>query len=120
MPYGLVKSGPSYGSWADHMAVGREPWDGVFFYHSVTEKKIVGTMDVVREADPDGPDRGEKFFCVDVPAVASLARPGPVTEIKSNPKLEEMILLRQDRLSVSPVRETRWQEIITMAGGLQT
>lgn len=136
MAHWLVKSEPGCWSWDDHVKAGIEPWDGVrnhqaanfmkdmmvgdlaFFYHSVKEKKIVGVLEVVKESYLDPTDDKGKFVCVDFKAVTSVKQPVTLVDIKTNPKLENMALLRQARLSVSPVSDDEWDEIITMAKGL--
>ena len=134
----LVKSEPGCWSWSDHVKAGVEPWDGVrnyqaanymkdmskgdlaFFYHSVNEKSIVGVLEVVKEAYLDPTDEKGRFVCVDFQARQSLKTPVNLFDIKTNPKLENMVLLRQSRLSVMPVADDEWDEIIAMAGGLIT
>jgi len=137
MLHWLVKSEPNCWSWSDHVKAGVEPWDGVrnhqaanymrsmslgdlvFFYHSVNEKKIVGVLEVVREAYPDSSDPSGKFVCVDFKAITAVKRPVTLADIKTNPKLENMILARQSRLSVMPISDDEWNEILAMAGGMQ-
>jgi predicted RNA-binding protein with PUA-like domain len=136
MAYWLIKSEPNSWSWDDQVRVGTEPWTGVrnhqaakymkamavgdqvFFYHSVQQKSIVGVVEVARAAYPDPTDESHRFVCVDVKAVSSVQQPVPLKDIKSNPKLEHMPLLRQSRLSVCPVTDEEWEEILHMAHGL--
>lgn len=136
MQYWLVKSEPGCWSWTDHVQKGVEPWDGVrnhqaakylkemavgdqaFFYHSVNEKKIVGVLEVVGEAKIDSTDPTGRFVSVDFKALAPVNSPVSLADIKSNPALEEMPLLRQSRLSVCPVSQAQWDEIVRMAGGI--
>lgn len=117
------------------MRVGTEPWTGVrnhqaakflksmrlgdtaLFYHSVTGKQAVGVVEVVREAYPDPTDPDGRWVAVDVRAVAALPRPVTLAEIKSDPRLETLPLLRQSRLSVMPVDEASWQ-VLLAAGRL--
>lgn len=138
MAYWLVKSEPNCWSWSDHVAADVEPWDGVrnhqaanfmksmclgdlvFFYHSVNEKKIVGVLEVVSEAYPDASDATGKFVCVDLKAITALVEPVSLADIKTNPQLEQMTLLKQSRLSLMGVSEDEWIEILRMAGGLQS
>ena len=138
MAYWLVKSEPNCWSWSDHVAAGVEPWDGVrnhqaanymkvmclgdlvFFYHSVNEKKIVGVLEVVSSAYLDASDATGKFVCIDFKAISALVKPVSLAGIKTNPRLEQMTLLKQSRLSVMPVRDDEWTEILRMAGGLQS
>lgn len=137
MAYWLVKSEPGCWSWADHVKAGTAEWDGVrnhqaanymkdmktgdraFFYHSVNEKRVVGVLEVVKESYLDPTDDKGKFVCVDFKAIASVQAPVTLADIKANPKLEQMALLRQSRLSVMPVSDAEWTEILSMAGGLQ-
>lgn len=135
MAHWLIKSEPGSWSWADHVKAGIEPWDGVrnhqaanymktmklgdqaFFYHSVNEKSVVGVVEVVAESYPDPTDESGKFVCVDFQAVSDVKEPVRLADIKTNPKLKDMALLRQSRLSVSPVRDDEWAEILRMAEG---
>lgn len=132
MAYWLMKSEPGTYSWADLVADGRTDWDGVrnpaarlhlramkpgdeaFFYHSGDERAVVGIMRVAGAAEPDGPDGA--WAKVAVEPVRPL---GPVTlkAIKAQPALAAMELIRQSRLSVSPVRDAEWAAILEMAGG---
>lgn len=126
----LMKSEPDVYSWADLERDRRTDWDGVrnnaarlhlramqpgdeaFFYHSGDERQIVGIMKIAGPQEPDGEDGA----WVKVPVVP--VRPlGPVTlkDIKAEPKLAKMELVRQSRLSVSPVRETEWAQILKIA-----
>ncbi|MBD3661814.1 MAG: EVE domain-containing protein, partial [Arenibacter algicola] len=87
-------------------------------YQSVNEKKGVGVLEVVREAYIDPTDPGGKFVAVDFKAVAPVNTPVSLKDIKANPKLEKMALIKQSRLSVMPVSKAEWNEILHMAGGL--
>ncbi len=134
MAYWLVKSEPDAFSWDQHVAVGVEPWTGVrnhsaklhlaamrvgdqaLFYHSNIGKAAVGIVEVVREAYPDPTAEVGPWVCVDLRAVASLPRPVPLIAMKAEPLLAEMALLRQSRLSVSPVSDAHWRHIMGMAG----
>jgi len=136
MHYWLVKSEPKCWSWADHVRVGVEPWTGVrnhqaakylkemavgdraVLYHSVNEKAVVGVVEVVRESYLDPTDESARFVAVDFKAVVALNSPVTLASIKANPALESMPLLRQSRLSVCPVTDAQWEEIVHMAGGL--
>ncbi|NVN01229.1 MULTISPECIES: EVE domain-containing protein [Asaia] len=126
MQYWLIKSEPETFSWQQQVQNGVEPWTGVrnyqarnnlsamrcgdlaFFYHSVSDKEIVGVVEVVREAYPDPTADGGKWVCVDVKARGAFANPVSLAMIKFDPTLSEMALLRQSRLSVAPVRESEW------------
>jgi predicted RNA-binding protein with PUA-like domain len=131
MAHWLMKSEPGSYSWADLVREGATEWDGVrnpaarlhlkamkkgdeaFFYHSGDERQIVGIMRVTREARPDAKD--PNWVSVAVEPVRAL---GPVTlkQIKAEPSLAKMELIRQSRLSVSPVREEEWKRILDLAG----
>lgn len=126
-----MKSEASSYSWNDLVRDGGTEWDGVrnptarinlramkvgdeaFFYHSMDEKQIVGVMRVTREAKPDA--RDSNWVSVRVEPVRPI---DPVTlkEIKAEPALAQMELLRQSRLSVAPVRDEEWQKILELAG----
>ena len=134
MAYWLVKSEPDAFSWEQHVAAGTEPWTGVrnhlaklnlaamrlgdraLFYHSNIGKAAVGIVEVVREAYPDPTAEAGPWVCVDLRALAPLPRPVPLSAMKAEPLLAELLLLRQSRLSVSPVPEAHWQHIMGMAG----
>jgi predicted RNA-binding protein with PUA-like domain len=132
--YWLVKSEPDAFSWDQQVANGVEPWTGVrnhsaklnlramrlgdlaFFYHSNIGKEVVGVVKVVREAYPDPTADTGDWVSVDMQAVSSLPRPVTLAEIKVDPALAEMALLRQSRLSVSPVDKAAWQHSCTLGG----
>lgn len=125
-----MKSEPSSYSWDDLVRDGGTEWDGVrnnaarlhlkamkrgdeaFFYASMTDKAVVGVMRVVREARPDPKDAD--WVSVRVEPVRPI---GPVTlkDIKAEPKLAKMELIRQSRLSVAPVRDEEWKVLIGLA-----
>lgn len=131
----LFKSEPSDWSWQDQLAEGDKGtgWDGVrnyqaannmkamavgdlgFFYHSVTEKAIVGIVEVIAPYHPDPTDETNRFGMVDVKAVKSVVRPVTLAEIKANPRLDGLALIRQGRLSVVPVSAAHWAELLRMA-----
>ncbi|HEY0130504.1 MAG TPA: EVE domain-containing protein [Allosphingosinicella sp.] len=130
MAYWLMKSEPGTYSWDDLVRDGRTDWDGVrnpaarlhlramkagdeaFFYHSGDERAVVGIMRLAGEGSPDGADGA--WVKVPVEPVRPL---GPVTlkAIKAEPRLAKMELIRQSRLSVSPVREEEWAAVLEMA-----
>ena len=128
--YWLLKSEPSTWSWQDQVKSKTDMWDGVrnyqarnnlmkmkkgdqcFFYHSVSEKSIVGIVEVVKEHYPDPTDKKNKFVVVDVKAKKTLKKPVSLDEIKKNKKLKNIALIRQSRLSVMPVNKIEWNEII--------
>lgn len=134
MQFWLMKSEPFKWSWDQQVAKGTEHWDGVrnyqasnnmkamrigdqgFFYHSNEGKEIVGIVDIVREYYPDPSDETGRFGMVDVKAVRPLKRPVTLAQIKETPALKDMALLRQARLSVSPVSEKEWNAILKMGG----
>lgn len=134
MAYWLMKSEPGSWSWDDQVRVGVEPWNGVrnhqaaghmkamrlgdqaFFYHSVNEKRIVGIVEVAREYYPDPTDESGRFGMVDVKALHPLPRPVTLAEIKAEPELAHLALIRQSRLSVMPIDDQAWRLICAMAG----
>ncbi|HEY0116900.1 MAG TPA: EVE domain-containing protein [Allosphingosinicella sp.] len=133
MAYWLIKSEPAAYGWDDLVRDGGTEWDGVrnnaatlhlkamkpgdraFLYHSMTEKAVVGVVEIVRAARPDGKP-GERWVSVAVKPVAPLPRPVTLAQIKAEPRLRDMELLRQSRLSVAPVREEEWALVMEMAG----
>ena len=135
MQYWLFKSEPGSWSWQDQLAAGEDGtgWDGVrnhqasnnmkamalgdlgFFYQSVNEKQIVGIVEVSRLYHPDDTDPTGRFGMVDVKAVVSVVRPVTLVEIKANPRLGDLALVRQSRLSVVPVSSAHWGELLRMA-----
>lgn len=133
MAYWLVKSEPGAWSWDDHVKAGVAEWDGVrnhqaannmkamkvgdraFFYHSVNEKQVVGILEVAREYHPDPSDKSGRFGMVDFKALFPVNRPVTLAEIKAEPGLEDIALVRQSRLSVMPVSEPEWKIICRMA-----
>jgi len=135
MAYWLMKTEPSAWSWDDQVKKGTESWNGVrnhqannnmkamkkgdkaFFYHSVDEKSIVGIVEIVKEHYPDQTDETGKFGMVDVKTVRKLPVPVTLEQIKSHKDLQGMPLIRQSRLSVSPVTEKEWGAILRLAGG---
>ena len=137
MAYWLVKTEPSAWSWDDQVKAGAkgEPWTGVrnhtakqnlvkmkkgdraFFYHSGEEKSIVGVVEVIREAYPDPTAKpGEPWVVVDLKAVGPLRRPVTLADIKAEPRLKDMALVKLSRLSVQPVAAAEWTLVSKMAG----
>ena len=130
----LIKSEPGAWSWDDQVRVSVEPWTGVrnyqasnnlkamrlgdtaFFYHSVDQKLIVGVVEVVREAFPDPTDPEGRWVAVDVKAVKPVPKPVSLAQIKAEPRLSEIALVRQSRLSVCPLTEDQWLILCGMAG----
>ena len=131
--YWLLKSEPSTWSWEHQVKSKIDMWDGVrnyqarnnlmkmkkkdlcFFYHSVSEKHIVGIVEVVKEHYPDPTDKKNKFVVVDVKAIKKLKKPVSLDEIKKNNKLKNIALIRQSRLSVMPLTKVEWNEILKMS-----
>lgn len=89
--------------------------DEVLFYHSVTEKSVVGIASVTREAYPDETAKEGEWVAVDLKPKRALRRPVSVDEIKRNAKLKEMTLLRCGRLSVQPVAPAEFHEVVRMS-----
>ena len=130
----LLKSEPGTWSWEDQVKAGSTFWDGVrnpqasnnlktmrkgdraFFYHSGEERRIVGIVEVVKEYYPDPKEESGRFGMVDVKAVAPLKAPVTLEQIKADPALGHLALVRQSRLSVVPVDEAAWKRIATMGG----
>ena len=131
--YWLLKSEPSTWSWEDQVKADVDMWDGVrnyqarnnlismkkkdlcFFYHSVSEKLIIGIVEVVKEHYPDPTDKTGKFVVTDVKAKKKLSRPVSLEEIKSTPRLSNIALIKQSRLSVMPLTKTEWDTIIKIS-----
>ena len=91
--------------------------DQCFFYHSVDEKQIIGIVEVTKEYYPDETDDSGRFVLVDVKTKKKLKKPVTLKEIKSNPSLSNLALVRQSRLSVMPVDQKSWK-IISKFGEL--
>ena len=89
--------------------------DAVLFYHSVTDKEVVGIAKVVREAYSDATAKEGDWSAVDLAPEKPLAKPVSLEEIKRNPKLRDMALLRLSRLSVQPVTRAQFEEIVRMS-----
>ena len=135
MAYWLFKSEPSSWSWQNQIDRGDagEGWDGVrnyqaannmkamaigdlgFFYHSVNEKQIVGIIEVCALYHPDPTDASGRFGMVTVKAVKSLHTPVTLADIKADERLQDMALVRQSRLSVTPVSAAHWDIIMDKA-----
>lgn len=139
MAYWLVKTEPSAFSWDDQLAKRDrgEPWTGVrnhvarknlvemkkgdraFFYHSGEGKRIVGIVEVMREHYPDPTAApGEPWVVVDFKAIAPMPKPVTLADIRADPRLKDMVLVKQSRLSVQPVTAEEWN-IICARGGMQ-
>ncbi|UUP17294.1 EVE domain-containing protein [Nitratireductor thuwali] len=136
MAYWLFKSEPNAWSWEDQKRKGEagEEWTGVrnyqarnnmremkigdlgFFYHSVKETSVVGVVEVCNTVHPDSTTDDPRWECVDIRAVADIPRPVTLADIKANPRLSDMVLVNNSRLSVQPVSEQEWREICRMGG----
>ena len=132
MAYWLVKSEPETWSWDAHVKAGDDDWTGVrnhqakahekamktgdkvFYYHSGDQKAVVGVSTVTREAYLDPTDASGAFVAVDLTADKSLKRPVSLAEIKANPALADMVLVKNSRLSVQPVTAAEWKQINDM------
>lgn len=134
MAYWLMKSEPDAFSWDNLVKKGRADWDGVrnhqasnnlramrkgdraFFYHSNIGLAVVGTMTVARTHYADPTDPTGKWVAVEVKPLAPAKRPVTLAEIKAEPRLQHLLLVRHSRLSVSPVDDAAWALICDMAG----
>jgi predicted RNA-binding protein with PUA-like domain len=132
----LLKTEPDAYSWDEQVKKGAkgDAWTGVrnfaarkhlqamkkgeqaFFYHTGDEKQVVGIVEVIREHYPDPTDETHRFLCVDVKAVEPLPHPVTLETVKKEPKLQDMILAHQPRLSVQPVNEAEWHLVRRMGG----
>ena len=134
MAYWLMKTEPGDYSWDQLVEDGVAEWDGVhnhqaarnmramktgdrvFFYRSMKDPAVVGVMEIAREAYEDPNDPKQSFVLVDVKPVMPVAREVGLKEIKADPRLQHLALVRQSRLSVSPVDDPAWRLICAMAG----
>ena len=137
MRHWLFKSEPSTWSWDDQVARGTagQEWDGVrnyqarnvmremavgdlgFFYHSQGERAVVGIVEICAAVHPDSTaDGDDRWECVDVRAVAPLPHPVTLADVKAEPDLADMALVRQSRLSVQPVTPAQWERVCAMGG----
>lgn len=132
MAYWLLKSEPESYGWEDLVRDRRTEWTGVrnpaaaahlramkqsdtaFFYHSGKQKAAVGVMEVTRAARPDGDDG--KWVSVEVEAREPLARPVTLAQMKADKLLAELPVVRQGRLSVSPIGDAEWDILMSLAG----
>ncbi len=135
MNHWLVKSEPEAYSWRQFLEDGRTAWtgvrnfqarnhlramrlkDSVLFYHSVTEKQIVGLARVVREAYPDPTAEDGDWSCVDLAPVRPLKTAVPLEVLKKDLLLAKMVLLKQSRLSVTPLSPAEFSRILECSGG---
>ena len=136
MAYWLLKTEPETFSWDDQLKKGAkgEPWSGVrnhqaknnlmkmkkgeraFFYHSGESRQIVGIVEVIREHYPDPTDPSGKFVAVDVKAIEPLGKPVTLGKAKAEPRLKNMVLVNNTRLSVQPVSADEWKLVCKMGG----
>jgi predicted RNA-binding protein with PUA-like domain len=136
MAYWLFKTESEAFSWEQQKARGAkgEPWSGVrnftaagnmkkmkkgdlgFFYHTGDEKRIVGIVEVIGEYRKDATDETGRFGLVDVKAVRDVPKPVTLQEVKANPKLKDMALVKYSRLSVQPVADAEWAIVCAMGG----
>lgn len=134
MAYWLFKSEPNVWGWDDQVAKGDtgEEWDGVrnyqarnfmrdmsvgdlgFFYHSQKEKAVVGIVEVSAEAHPDSTTDDDRWECVDIKAVRPFEKPVTLDQVKADERLDDMVLVRNSRLSVQPVTQEEWQIICAL------
>jgi predicted RNA-binding protein with PUA-like domain len=134
MAYWLVKSEPNKYAFSDFQRDGKTVWDGVrnnaaaqhlkamklgdevLYYHSQEGLEVVGVAKVVGEAVLDPSDPAGRFVAVELAAVRALPKPVTLAQMKANPTLGALEMIRQGRLSVSPVRPAEWTAILKMAG----
>ncbi|MEO1640332.1 MAG: EVE domain-containing protein [Pseudomonadota bacterium] len=134
MAHWLLKSEPDVWGWDKQVAKGEagEEWDGVrnyqarnnmramklgergFFYHSRMGLEIVGIVEVCAEAHPDSTTDDDRWECVDIKAVRPFTQPVTLEDIKAEPRLADMVLVNNSRLSVQPVTDEEWQIVCTM------
>jgi predicted RNA-binding protein with PUA-like domain len=135
MAYWLIKSEPSAYSWDQLVKDKKTSWTGVrnfqaqinlkamkvgdraFFYHSGEGKEIVGIAEVTKAAYPDATDKDGKSMTVDFKAIEPVKKAVTLAEIKADPRFKEMKLVRQSRLSVSPVSDEHWKFLMKMSAG---
>ncbi|MBO6090682.1 MAG: EVE domain-containing protein [Acetobacter sp.] len=134
MAYWLIKSEPHVFSWTDQVAHKVESWTGVrnyqarknliamkigdraFFYHSHIQRAIVGVVEIVRSAYPDPTANEGNWVCVDVKTIGSMPIPVPLDQIKKEPLLNQLTLIKQPRLSVCPISDEHWRILCRMGG----
>jgi predicted RNA-binding protein with PUA-like domain len=136
MSFWLFKSEPDVWSWEMQVARGAagQEWDGVrnyqarnnmramalgdlgFFYHSNAERAVVGVVEVCALAHPDSTTDDPRWDCVDVRAVAPFPRPVTLEACRAEPRLAEMVLVKNSRLSVQPVTPAEWAIVCAMGG----
>jgi len=136
MQYWLFKSEPGNWSWDDQVAKGDvgEEWDGVrnyqarnqmrmmklgdlgFFYHSQGEKQVVGVVEICKEIHTDSTTDDPRWECVDIKAVGAFPRPVTLAMCKEDPRLADMVLVNNTRLSVQPVTPAEWAVVCELGG----
>jgi predicted RNA-binding protein with PUA-like domain len=134
MNYWLAKSEPEAYAWSQLVKDGRTAWTGVrnfqarnnlramkkgdpvFFYHSVSEKQIVGIAKVAKEFYPDATAEEGDWSCVDLAPVKGLVKPVTLETIKADKILQDMPLLKQSRLSVTPLTKAQFERLLALAG----
>ena len=132
MQYWLVKQEPEAYSWATLVREGKTAWTGVrnfqarnnlramkkgdlvFFYHSISEKQVVGIAKVIKEAYPDPSASEGDWWCVDLAPVKALTKPVGLDAMRADPELKEMKLLKQSRLSVTPLTAGQFQRVLEL------
>ena len=132
MKYWLIKSEPSTWSWANQLKIKKCMWDGVrnyqarnylvqmkkndkcFFYHSVSEKQIVGIVKIIKEHYLDPTDKSKRFVAVNVVAEETFPKPVTLRQIKKDRRLLNLPLIKQSRLSVMPIDKKSWNLICKM------
>ncbi len=130
MTYWLIKTEPHVWSWDDQVKNKVTFWDGVrnyqasnnlkamkigdqaLFYHSGDERQIMGIVEIIKPYYPDPSDPAQRFGMVDVQALKSLKDPVTLKEIKEDPRLHHLALVRQSRLSVMPIDKTSWDILV--------
>jgi predicted RNA-binding protein with PUA-like domain len=130
----LMKSEPSSWSWDQQVEAGEKGtfWNGVrnhlakkhlkdmkvgdqaFFYHSGEEKAVVGIVEIIKSYYPDPSDKSGVFGMVDVKALKPLAKPVTLSQIKADPRLKDMVLVKSSRRSVQPVSEAEWKAVLAL------
>ncbi|MCJ8140791.1 EVE domain-containing protein [Falsirhodobacter halotolerans] len=136
MAYWLFKSEPDAWSWDQQVAKGEEgeEWTGVrnyqarnnmramkvgdrgFFYHSNIGKEVVGIVEVIAESAPDSTAEDPKWDCVTIKAVCPVPVPVTLEAVKADPRLTDMVLVKNSRMSVQPVTEEEWTIVCALAG----
>ncbi|WP_448659449.1 EVE domain-containing protein [Sphingomonas sp. CJ99] len=132
MAHWLMKSEPDSYGWSDLVRDGHTLWDGVrnnaarlhlramqpgdtaFFYHSGGEKAVVGVMEITGQPVPDPADAN--WVAVPVRPLHAIDPPVPLAALKSEAELADMAMLRQSRLSVSPVSAAEWRAVLALSG----